>query len=506
MRKENEEMNSEPKRGVPRRVLAGTMIAVLFLPAMVVGGLFTSYQKSHAQQESARQSFEKARAKSKERADANGVAVQYANADPNVVSGTHIAPRTGYTAFTQTVDPSVDLAGVRPATEVVQQQRTKTVQIPVVDPKTGRVRLETREQIYTVPVVTTTYQRTTSPSSERVTKLVSQLREMKADDEDRENVVEELKRLLSGEFDANHKQQGGEIEKTAKRLESLRAMHSQREENKEQIVQRRIDQLIGQPDMLRWNPLPPSGTTLQRVVPSPTPVYRRQANPFQSFVPAQQHTNSRPRTTTPNAPAIASTAPGIATTNRAADAYVNRSESQPSPRYGYVDSQPRRIEISSAGTSDVFQSARRTSAAALAEKVAVQELSRLKMLLNKNAIPDSQFRKSELEYEQARREAVFAKAEWEAMSERLERELQFAKNALRRAKEKLETASQTYKTGDANRSVVLEAEGMYEKAEKALSDAQALTRQFQQAKSIIGETDPDPKEKDGAKDAESKGI
>ncbi|WP_145171256.1 hypothetical protein [Rubripirellula lacrimiformis] len=73
-------------------------------------------------------------------------------------------------------------------------------------------------------------------------------------DDQKELKRTELRSLLERQFDSMHDQQAQKIAELKERLEKAEAMHAQRSDNKSLIVNRRMDQLMGTPDELSWDP------------------------------------------------------------------------------------------------------------------------------------------------------------------------------------------------------------------------------------------------------------
>ena len=64
----------------------------------------------------------------------------------------------------------------------------------------------------------------------------------------------QLYAMLGEQFDAMHEEQQGQMDALAARLESLKQQHQAREEARDEIVRRRMNELLRQPDPLAWDP------------------------------------------------------------------------------------------------------------------------------------------------------------------------------------------------------------------------------------------------------------
>ncbi len=104
------------------------------------------------------------------------------------------------------------------------------------------------------------------PAERRAMELARQLRQT-PDAEEREHLRDELRDQLSRAFDERREQQLAEIEKLERQLDSLRELDAVRQERKDEIVERRMRQLLGEPDVLDWAPHTPRDSA----GPSPRP-------------------------------------------------------------------------------------------------------------------------------------------------------------------------------------------------------------------------------------------
>ena len=123
---------------------------------------------------------------------------------------------------------------------------------------------------------------------QQTTKLLNTLRGTR-DKEQREHLKDQLQESVAQEFDRRHETQADEIRQVEERLRRLREVHQQREENKERIVQRRVHELIGQPDIYQWNYQLPAGTQNQPAAPALNYPVETQYRPMPIGIPGPPH-------------------------------------------------------------------------------------------------------------------------------------------------------------------------------------------------------------------------
>ena len=143
------------------------------------------------------------------------------------------------------------------------------------------------------PPISARTQRGLTPETET---LRQRIQRMRPEDSDRKELVAELRSVLTNEFQVMHDRQAKEIEAAQKRLEKLQATHKLREERKEEIIDRRLAQLTGQPDVLDWIP-----QSVQRQPQQPggtARLYQTDFAPNSSFV--NRNSTTVVETITPN--------------------------------------------------------------------------------------------------------------------------------------------------------------------------------------------------------------
>jgi hypothetical protein len=365
------------------------------------------------------------------------------------------------------------------------QYREERVQVyqPEVDRNTGKKVYKQQEVVRRVPVTTTRFVRTIQHSSHdpKVTKLVSELRAMKDDDEEHEAKLEELRQQLESEFSKMHETQAKEIDKTAQRLDSLKQVHQQRGENKDRIVQRRVDQLLGKADALQWKTstgTASSGPVQQSYLPqSSSPLVATSRQIAQTF-PAPV------RSARVGAPPLAPVAqkPGNKRTNSFQRVEVSDSVPvRPSAR--------PQISVSASAIGEVFQLAR-NSANAMAELSEIQvEHDQFSRLRDSGVIPINELRKAELKLARLKREVKLNQLQLEALRESLERELKLAESTLEHAEAKLKLVELGFNKGLQTSQHRLQAQMESEKARAAYEVSQASVRQLKKAMELVEKSD-----------------
>jgi hypothetical protein len=305
---------------------------------------------------------------------------------------------------------------------------------------------------------------------------------MKADDEDRPTKLKDLKELLTNEFEQRHEQQALEINRTEERLDALKLTHQKRSDHKDQIVQRRMDQLTGKPDLLEWEPAvnPP------RLASPSTPL--RQPKRSAKFDSADSY---RPQTAVPQT-AVSQTVVPLPVVPLTAVPQTVAPATQWRPPTGATTSPavPQasgRIEVTSAASTDVFDLARRISTATMQLALADEELQRFRSLRSKNAIPESQLKAAESKRLLALRELGFAKAQWESLSARLKRNVDYAEGRLARSMEQFRSVEYAVKNGTEPRHALLAVQETIDRAKQDVDEAREKINELELANKMIAD-------------------
>lgn len=465
-------------RWISRVLMIGAVLIVV--PVIMMGIGVTSYLVSRANAQDAAQQRDRI-IREKERSEQRAKAIRSTR-----VSGV----RTEHQ----------DQPAYRPITETQFREQRVQVYEPVVDKKTGETKFETREIVQRVPVVTTRMVRTTSKTSHdpRVAKLAGELREMSDDDDGRDGKLKELRQRLELEFSAMHENQAKEIKQTAARLESLKRLHDERGENKDKIIQRRIDELLGKEDALRWNATTAVETQAptRAVYAQPTRVFPSTPEPTRAITPVPAKPPVPQVGLYPNSVQLPSPPkpPGISDTRARS---FQRVEIKTNPS----SSQSRRSDAAST-LGEVFQLARNSAntIAELAENESRQD--QLAKLKEKGLLPVSEFRKAELQIERLKREVELNKLQLEALAASFERELKVAETALSHAKSRLKSVESAFVKGIETNQTRDQAKFDTEKAIAGYEAAKANLEQLMKAMQLVKDPrrDDDDRRDDDARD------
>ena len=160
--------------------------------------------------------------------------------------GTTFAPAAGErdsAPISQTV-PEVHTEYIEdPQTGQLRPRRVVVRTVWIKDPQTGQ--LQPRQEERVLPALTA--------ADEQALKLATEIRESK-DDAERAELRKQLASALGEAFDKRRERQSEAIEDLAKQLEDLRSLHAQRGDRKDEIVRRRVSELLAEPGPLAWEP------------------------------------------------------------------------------------------------------------------------------------------------------------------------------------------------------------------------------------------------------------
>lgn len=135
--------------------------------------------------------------------------------------------------------------------------------IPFLDPSTGETKY--RQETYTLPPGFNTLPTDPQAADDeqwRAMKLSAELRDNKSKRlgmtaDDFETKTKQLRELVNTQFEKRHAAQAEQLKNIEKQAEQLRLTLDKRLAAKDQIVDRRIEQLLGEPDPLAWQNAPP---------------------------------------------------------------------------------------------------------------------------------------------------------------------------------------------------------------------------------------------------------
>jgi len=417
----------------------------------------------------------------------------------------------------------------RPVTETEYREQRVTIAVPERDPQTGQTVMKPREIVRQVPVTTQRWIKESQSvvHDPNITQLANQLRTMDEADENRQTKLNQLRQRLELEFAQMHDNQAKEIEQTSERLEALKQLHQQRGQNKDRIVQRRIDELLGKTDVTQWNapnlqsnspPRPANllgpprayGTT-DSVAPMPRtygPVIQPdRASPIdvapdairgilitpnrQVAQPPAPLSSARKNSTPTNQDSLLNR-PAVSTFRSAAEPPTvdpalppnSYQQRQPTAQLGQSLPQPP-VRIAMFSVGELFQLARDSADALAALADAEVDYERLRKLNDKGAVSSTELRIAKSKLEKLQRNVELNEYQLEAISESFDRNLKFAESSLEHTTETLKLVQEGYKQGVESVKTRIEAEFAADKARKALDDATANIKQLSQAKGMI---------------------
>lgn len=424
---------------------------------------------------------------------------------------------------------------LRPVTETEYRTETFETALPVFNPITGMTDVKTVTETRVVPTIQVRIESDQSrpPHDPMIGQLTSELRESDNHDEAYERKLLELTKRLELEFAAMHESQAKQITETEERLDSLKKLHQQRGENKEKIVRRRIDELLGRADALQWEiqsptpnqnefqrvrtwnqldlhpsgpgpvvpPIPSAGIssrywqqqwapppsapgTVSPVAPTaPTaPFAPRFTDPFAPPRPAESRTRNEFRQANPTSAfvpddEIRQQTESISTTPRGIERIEEDIVHEERSAGG-------RWEASNGLDNRLFEIAR-TYAAALASNAAAQlEVDSLKGARNDSVVLRAR-QLAELHAAQVQAELDLSRMELDAASQSLQRELQFAEAQLANAQILREAIEAKHKMGIVPTDQVLKAQQDRDSAKHRLDQAKASLDQLNRARQLL---------------------
>ena len=388
---------------------------------------------------------------------------------------------------------------LRPVTETSYRTESYEVVTPYQDPESGEMKTVTTVHQRLVPVQSTRFTRSQVAARQdpAVPRLVSELLEMDEQDEKYEQKLRELRQRLDLEFTGMHEEQSKEIAAIEERLEALKKLHQHRDEIRDKIVQRRIDELLGRSDALAWE--------VDRKGPQPSqpPSPIDQFRPH--FLPGTSHflpgTSPPPTAPSPNiapspyapVPPMPPTAPipprpAPATTLPRGTYLPGRLEEVEQTiirdgAAGRVAANP--IEANSSVISRIFEVARKLGAAEASLPDTESNLEQIKGMHEKNEIPTFLLQKTEANVAQIRREVKLSQLELEALAESIRRSQKFAETQLKNAQAALEVAKTRVRQGTAPTGDLIRAESEATAARERLEEAAANLEQLERAWELI---------------------
>ncbi|MEM8669225.1 MAG: hypothetical protein AAGG48_17005 [Planctomycetota bacterium] len=443
---------------------------------------------------------------------------------------------SGYAELAEFSDDSEDDIAVvvaspgdrlRPVYEtVVEEQRVK-VQVPFVDPETGQRRMKTDERVVRIPRRRMRWARAeTTQSDDAIAAMTDELTEMKEEDPKRDQLLSDLREKLEAEFNEMHKAQAEQIKQTEERLAKLKSAHDERMKNRDMIVQRRIDQLLGLEDPLQWNPTQPRWSSEFPSSYAPVPgvtLPRTMTVPNGSGQIILDGSASRLRSTTPQPsfpaapPAPVTNSPPRNLFGAAGDSFFNRTGPAPAAVAESIAGRfPQRTDVriwknkeasedDASEISSLFEVIRQVARAETDLEMAQADIARLKKLAQQGAVGTSELKQVERSSDKYRKALDIARTELDLITAQLKQQFDSAAAAKKLAEEQLALSKAQYNSGTLNREKVVERESALGEASNALRMSELTLKQFQKALDALDTdiSESDEAESDSAAEAEA---
>ncbi|WP_144058913.1 hypothetical protein [Rhodopirellula sp. SWK7] len=320
---------------------------------------------------------------------------------------------------------------------------------------------------------------------ERILMLAGQLRDKPSADADSEEVeskLSELRKRLDAEFVRMHERQAAEIEATQKRLSAVKEVHQKRGENQSQIVQRRMDQLLGRSDPLDWNYRPPAVVTPPATQPPSAAVWsadspNQRFPTFENRFQAPQPLPPQPYPSTsallqPREPSFGS-AP-VPTPN------VYQPPAALIPKEASEATEPSRF----GSLNEIFEVVAKASEAELAIQSTKVRMDEAAELFKKGALPQTEQRKATLDHETARKRSAVLQLQLQSIRRALAREVE---NAERRLEDIAEQHESRESPLTAAEEIAIQLESR--RADSAMEAAKDALTQFDEAMRLVPSRD-----------------
>lgn len=430
---------------------------------------------------------------------------------------------------------------MKPVTETEYRRESVQTYQPVKDPVTGRITYQPTQTERLVPVMRTRFLRdvrnvrTESPNGPTadpsVTRLLAELQDMDESVDAYDRKMQELRTRLSLQFDSMHEAQANEIAKTEERLESLRELHRKRGERKDEIVQRRMDELLGRDDALRWEIAPSPAIDTPNYTPNySTPVLPPQAlaprmnlPTGDAFVPSAKSPDDSgddditvrawpplpplpPSPPTPPAPVSPPAAVPIPDDRLMDELMAPQIELDESRRPMILEEEEIELDeetqdpgLSSPTIVRLFELARQLSSAQISAEVARDQMKRLEKLVKSGALTTSEFKQESARLARIEHELQLHQMELEALEQALRRNQQAAAAELSAVYQELRQAHELYKLGSVDLDRVSEVEARRKQALVRAEEAKTNIDYLERIGKLL--SDQEEEEEEGDSDA-----
>ena len=385
---------------------------------------------------------------------------------------------------------------LRPVTETFYEEEKVEVAVPAVDPKTGERIIKRTQQVVRRPRRQVSWTTGYSQQSDgKVKKLVDAIKSAEGDAN--KELIEDLRDRLEEEFESMHKEQAEQIRKAEERLAKLKSVHGQREENRDTIVQRRIDELLGEPDPMRWNLNVPtfSGTYQGLSAPAVASTMGQRgrwsalapiaSSPQPAQSPASSTIRGMVAPTRPFAAPAAPTAPKPA---------IGFAKPTPSPS---AEPAPKDVNIKA-----LFDAIRDTAEAESDLNSLISDLGQTRALSKKGLVGQSELKQIEAAIAKHRKVIELARMQLDIFAAQLNQQVESAKLAETKAKEGVKLLSTKVAAGLSPGEELADSEYQLKDAQNLLELAEYRLQQYRKALKTIDESD-EASEKDTEEQEES---
>lgn len=249
-------------------------------------------------------------------------------------------------------------------------------------------------------------------------EMADELRRLDPQSEDHQRKREILEKTVAEQFDRRHQLQQQQLEEAEKRLVKLQQDLARRADAKDQIVARRIIELLGETDPLRWEPAP----------------MHTYPNPFTLSSPTQQAASPAPgsRTFAPVATPAAGTVP---------IARLSRSPAMPPPTVSLPPA-PQTATPVGVATQEANRVAGELARCVQEINAKQVELRRLQQLYRRGTIPQAEPVRLAAEVEARRQQQKLLELQLDQLAEQTKLNIQHARQALENAEKHLQVAQE----------------------------------------------------------------
>lgn len=306
-----------------------------------------------------------------------------------------------------------------------------------------------------------------TPADLRTLQLADKIRRSE-DDAERAELREQLVSALGVAFDERRKRQSEAIDDLEKQLDELRALYTQRGERKDEIVQRRVSELLAEPDVLAWDPMPRLGSS----------GVLRPAEP----VPVGPLTAPERSTYSPSAPSVPGDGPF--TTPRSLGASAPTFDTMP------PTTQPEPPPADAAAREEKTSSPDRTEASPLGDAAQIlellAELRQIEEEIDTGLLKGHEaVAKQRLQFARAKLE--LAEIRWAHTEDMLQNQVDAAKTQLEPAETRLAEYKILHQKGVTPAFEVLDAEVKFQQAAAEVRAAENLFRAWEEMDAILRE-------------------